>query len=713
MCPAQRHECGRAAGQTLETDLRSPHDARHGAGITEAVASTRVGRSSSARSRAGVRAGWFLGGLTLLLLLGTLALDIYTGSYRQLLYIGVGLAMTCLGVLLTTRKPEHPISWGFAATGFLWAVGAGAYAYAIAALVANPQSLPAGRAAAWVDSWCWLPGLVLPMGLLLLVVPDGRLLSPRWRPVVAALVAGSVLASLGLSGSPTFDLGSTEPIDNPLALDTTVWHVAATLGYALVAAAVVASLASFILRFRRSVAEERQQLRWIGGGLGLAVCLGAVGAFTWGVFPYAYVLHAIALLALPAGTAVAILKYRLYELDLVVNRAAVYGVMTVGVFAGYVFVVGLIGAKLSDGGNLALSLGLTGAVAVGFQPVRERVQRFVNELMYGERDDPYVALARLGRRLESSLGADAVLPTVVETIGQTLRLQYVALTLGGSDDVTAAYGSPDTVALRFPLVHRGFSVGELRLAPRPGEQLREADRRLIADLAPQVAAAVHAVGLAHELQTARRRLVELREEERRRIRRDLHDGLGPALAGLTFTLDAVHNLAASDQERANALLAAATEQTQTMIGDVRRLIYGLRPPALDELGLVESLRGIASRETSLPITVIVEAPELLPPLPAAVEVAAYRIVQEALTNVARHARARSCTLQITVRPDAVLLDVADDGRGISQGPPGVGLQTMQERAAELGGSCKIASTAGAGTTVTVRLPWRDSTAQAG
>jgi signal transduction histidine kinase len=608
------------------------------------------------------------------------------------------------GALLTTRKPEHPISWGFAATGFLWAVGAGAYAYAIAALVANPQSLPAGRAAAWVDSWCWLPSLVLPTGLLLLVVPNGRLLSPRWRPAVAALVAGSVLGSLGLSGSPTFDLGSNQPIGNPLAFDATAWHVAATVGYALVAGAVVASLASFVLRFRHSVGEERQQLRWIGGGLGVAVCLGTVGAFSWGVFPYAFVLYAIALLALPVGTAVAILKYRLYELDLVVNRALVYGVMTVGVVAAYVFVVGLIGAKLSHGGSLVLSLALTGVVAVGFQPVRERVQRFVNELMYGERDDPYVALARLGRRLESSLGADAVLPTVVETIGQTLRLSYVALTLGGGDDVTAVYGRPDTVPLRFPLVHQGLGVGELRLAPRPGEQLREADRRLIADLAPQVAAAVHAVGLAHELQTARRRLVELREEERRRIRRDLHDGLGPALAGLTFTLDAVHNLAASDRERANPLLASATEQTQSMIGDVRRLIYGLRPPALDELGLVESLRGIASRETSLPITVIVEAPDALPPLPAAVEVAAYRIVQEALTNVARHARARSCTLQISVQPDAVLLDIADDGQGIARGPAGVGLQTMQERAAELGGSCTITSPAGAGTTVTVRLP---------
>ncbi len=705
-----RHECGCAAVQTFRADLRSPHDAREGAGVTEAVASTRVPRSSSARDRAGARAGWFLGGVTTVLLLGALALDVYTGSYRQLLYVGIGLAMTCLGLLLTTRKPEHPISWGFAATGFLWAVGAAAYAYAFAALVTHPQSLPAGRAAAWVDSWCWLPGLVLPMGLLLLVAPDGRLLSPRWRPAVAALIAGSVVGSVGLSGSPTFDLGSGQPIDNPLAFDPTAWHVAATLGYALVGGAVVASLTSFVLRFRQSVGEERQQLRWIGGGLGLAVCLGTVGAFTWGVFPYAFVLHSIALLALPVGTAVAILKYRLYELDLVVNRAVVYGVMSVGVVAAYVIVVGLIGAQLSHGGSLVLSLALTGVVAVGFQPVRERVQRFVNELMYGERDDPYVALARLGRRLESSLGADAVLPTVVETIGQTLRLPYVALTLGGGDDVTAAYGSPDPVPLRFPLVHRGLSVGELRLAPRPGERLREADRRLIADLAPQVAAAVHAVGLAHELQAARRRLVELREEERRRIRRDLHDGLGPALAGLTFTLDAVHNLAASDRERANALLASATEQTQTMIGDVRRLIYGLRPPALDELGLVESLRGIASRETSLPITVIVEAPEVLPPLPAAVEVAAYRIVQEALTNVARHARARSCTLRISVRPDAVFLDIGDDGQGIAQGPAGVGLQTMQERAAELGGSCTITSHAGAGTTVTVRLPRQTPTA---
>jgi signal transduction histidine kinase len=668
------------------------------------VTVTAAARPSTAAHRAGSNAGWLVGGLTTVLLVGALVLDVRTGSYQQLLYLAIGGALTCLGVLLTTRMPEHPISWGFAATGFLWAVGSYAYAYAIEALVAHPGSLPGGRVAAWVDNWCWLPSLVLPMSLLLLVAPDGRLLSARWRLAVVAVVGGTALASAGLSGSPTFELGSAEPVENPLALDPAVWHLAAVVGFTLVSGAVIASLLSFVLRFRRSLGEERQQLRWVGGSLGLGVGLGAIGAFTWGVFPYAYVLYSIALLALPVGTAVAVLKYRLYELDLVVNRAFVYGAMTFAVVASYVLVVGLVGATLSHRGNLALSLVLTGVVAVCFQPVRERVQRFVNERMYGERDDPYAALARLGRRLESSLGADSVLTTAVETIGQTLRLKYVALALAGSDDIAAAYGIPGNDPFEVPLAHQGKAVGVLRFSPRAGEQLRDADRRLIADLAPQVAAAAHAVGLAQDLQAARRRLVELREDERRRIRRDLHDGLGPALAGLTFTLDAVSNLAGTDLERANALLGSATEQVQAMIGEIRRLIYDLRPPALDELGLVDSLRGIASRQTPPATTVTVDTPDALPPLPAAVEVAAYRIVQEALTNVARHADAQFCSVRLSVQPDALLVEISDDGQGIDGHRIGVGLHAMQERAAELGGICRITSARGRGTIVAARLP---------
>jgi signal transduction histidine kinase len=341
--------------------------------------------------------------------------------------------------------------------------------------------------------------------------------------------------------------------------------------------------------------------------------------------------------------------------------------------------------------------------------LRARVQRFVNRLMYGERDDPYSAIAGLGRTLAASLQPDTVLPTIVETLGRTLALQYVGVALaddGVSEDrrAVAEYGTRGPGMFALPLVHRGVEVGELRLAARQGERLRERDHRLIVDLTPQVAAAVHAVGLSQELQLARQHIVELREEERRRIRRDLHDGLGPALAGLTFTLEAVRNLTDSDLRRADQLLVSATEQVQTMIADVRRLIYGLRPATLDQLGLAASLRGLAVQESSPGTSVTIDAPSSLPSLPAAVEVAAYWIAQEALTNVKRHAHAQTCSVRVAVEPTVLRLEIADDGDGLSRGSTGIGLYTMKERASEIGGTCEIGSRAGGGTLVTAALP---------
>lgn len=652
--------------------------------------------------RGRVTLGWFLCAVTVAAGVAALTLELQAGNYPALVYVGVNEALALIAVLLTTRRPEHPISWVLAVTALMWAVGPLAHAYAAEALVADPESLPGGLAAAWLDNWAWLPALALPLSALLLLMPDGHLASRRWWPVPAVVVVGTVAASLAVSGSPTFDLGTAEPIDNPLSLDVPAVIVIGIVGAILVIAGLIASLAAFVVRYRSSVGDEHQQLRWVGVTLGLAVPLGIVGALLWGVVPGVGVLPALAFLLLPAGIAVAVLKYRLYELDLVVNRTAVYAVMTVCVVVGYVTAVGLVGALLSPRGDLVVSLVVTGIVAVSFQPLRARVQRFVNRVMYGERDDPYAAIAGLGRTLASSVRLDAVLPGVVETIGQTLALLYVGLVVNG--EIGAEYGVPGSEILTFPLVHQGVTVGELRLAPRAGERLRERDHRLIADLAPQVAAAVHAVGLSQELQSARRRIVQLREEERRRIRRDLHDGLGPALAGLTFTLEAVRNLADSDLERADALLVSATEQVQTMIADVRRLIYGLRPPALDQLGLAASLRGLAAQVTSAETSVTIDAPSSLPVLSAAVEVAAYWIAQEALTNVKRHARARTCSVRVVVEPTLLRLEIADDGGGLSNGSSGIGFLTMRERAAEIGGSCEIDSRACGGTLVTVSLP---------
>jgi signal transduction histidine kinase len=242
--------------------------------------------------------------------------------------------------------------------------------------------------------------------------------------------------------------------------------------------------------------------------------------------------------------------------------------------------------------------------------------------------------------------------------------------------------------------------------------LTPADLRLLHDLAPQIAVAVQAVRLTAELrqlttdlQQSRTQLITAREEERRRMRRDLHDGLGPTLASLTFKIDAARNLLSQDSDRADQLLEGVRQQAQEAITDIRRLVYALRPPALDELGLLSALREQAASSQHQGLQILIEAPECLPPLPAAVEVAAYRIAQEALTNVVRHAGAQQCLLSLRLRNRVLTLQITDDGKGIApEHRIGVGWLSMQERAIELGGICTIRDTSSGGTTIQVNLP---------
>jgi signal transduction histidine kinase len=256
-------------------------------------------------------------------------------------------------------------------------------------------------------------------------------------------------------------------------------------------------------------------------------------------------------------------------------------------------------------------------------------------------------------------------------------------------------------------VYQREEIGRLVLSPRaPGEGFSDADRSLLEDLARQAEVAVHAVRLTTDLQHSRERLVTTREEERRRLRRDLHDGLGAQLAGLNVQAGALRRLIPRDPDAADELVVELREELRSAIADIRRLVYDLRPPALDDLGLVEALRQLAERYGSKdePLRVVVEAPEDLPNLPAAVEVAVYRVTQEALTNVARHARARTCVVRLVLNED-VALEIVDDGVGIpAQRSAGVGLSSMHERASELGGSCVLQSVPKGGTQVLVRLP---------
>lgn len=480
----------------------------------------------------------------------------------------------------------------------------------------------------------------------------------------------------------------------------------------LVYLALTCAAAVFSFRSARDTVS-RLQLRWVTfafvSALLLAMAAGVLPELLLGQPLLSWNVIALFGLLVPLSIAAAILRYRLFDIDIIINRAAVYGLLTAIVAAAYILIVGSLGAAFQARGNLFISLLATGLVAILFQPLRERLQRAVNRWMYGERDDPYAALSRLGQRLESALAPEAVLPALVETIAQSLKLPYAAIALRRGNDlaVAASYGLPMGEPFRLPLSYQGEAVGELILSPRaPDEQFTAGERRLLEDIARQAGVAAHAVQLTADLQRSRERLVTAREEERRRLRRDLHDGLGPTLAGLALRLDAARHQLAQDREAAAALLLELKAQTQSAIADIRRLAYDLRPPALDELGLAAALRQhIAQQPPAGRPVVTLDAPDL-PPLPAAVEVAAYRIALEALTNALKHSQASRCAIRLAIRGQRSLeIEVADDGLGLpADRRAGVGLTSMRERAAELGGRCIIESAPGSGTRVWAALP---------
>jgi signal transduction histidine kinase len=588
------------------------------------------------------------------------------------------------------------------------------------------------------------PALTLPitlMGLLgqvsitvfFLLFPNGRLV-PRWMGAILPLI---IVQAVSLVVPPTLPFSQNS------------WPGWLNGLLALIIYGTI--IFSQIYRYRRvSTPVERQQTKWVAFGISTV----ATGFLVFGllftvVFPmvnqpdnpyYLFTLvYPLQLLLIPVSVGVAILRSRLWDIDLIINRTLVYGLLTACVVGFYVLVVGYLGSVFHTGSNLAISLLATGLIAVLFQSLRGLLQRGVNRLFYGQRDEPYRVISRLGQRLEATLAPDAVLSVIVETVAQALKLPYAAITLksisatnsvlagsvqgsplkqdeefaiaasyvskvGGASTRDMLLHRPDSL-LHLPLLYQSEQIGELLFAARArGESFTPADRRLLDDLARQVGVAVHAARLTADLQQSRERLVTAREEERRRLRRDLHDGLGPVLASITLKLDATRNLLTRNPSAADALLVDLKKQTQSAVADIRRLVYELRPPSLDELGLIQALREQAEQYLYEGLRITIDAPEPLPPLPAAVEVAAYRIVQEAMTNVVRHAQAHTCTIHFAL-DHGLDVEMCDDGRGIPAGQrAGVGLTSIRERVAELAGRCEIEAVPAGGTRLHVRLP---------
>jgi signal transduction histidine kinase len=591
----------------------------------------------------------------------------------------------------------------------------------------------AGPLEVWSSYWLGGLGLVSTMqGLLLAgpsvallaLFPNGRLV-PAWTGWLLLL---TIPWSISLFFVPSFDAPSLSE-QSPLVL----WLLAGGL-IGLFAAGLYAQ----VVRYRHvSLPAERQQTKWVVYGLALwmlCLLLSSIPYIYLGGLPpdapepwwapASALVWFLSLNIMPASLAIAVTRHRLWDIDLVINRTLVYAALTAGVLGIYAAVVGGIGALFHAQGNWIITLVATGLVAVLFQPLRQRLQRGVNRLLYGRRDEPFDVLARLGQRVEDTFAPERVLPTMVETIAETLKLPYVAIAVqqGQELQITESYGKPATTPLAYPLTYQGVPIGQLMVARRaPDEAFTPGEERLLQNIARQAGTAVHALQLTADLRLARQQIVTSREEERRRLRRDLHDGLGPSLAALILKVGSARTMLAERPEVADRLLAQMETDMAGVLAEVRRIVYGLRPPALDQLGLAGALRAFAEAcergelgETHPDLTVNVEIPQALPPLPAAVEVAAYHIGREALTNVIRHARAQRCTLRLVVKDGKkahLHLSIEDDGLGLSGTerravgvPTGVGLSSMRERAAELGGTCTIKAGPGTGTRVTAELP---------
>lgn len=563
------------------------------------------------------------------------------------------------------------------------------------------------------------PALALPANVSLLlciiflvafffVFPDGQV-APHWARIPIVLYAATASLMFILTGASIAE----NPPD---------W-----LGMMILGGGAAGIAAQIYRYFRVSDRLQRQQTKWIVLGVSGAIVTTIVLAFIGPLLPSiggsgpdpSYDLTGttgivLTSLLIPLTVGLAIFQYRLWDIDLVVNRTLVYGALTAGLVGLYLVVVSGLDAAVQARAHLQISLLATALVAVLFAPLRTRLQSTVNRLMYGERDDPYRVLTQVGERVGAALAPQAALQAIVETAAGALKSPYAAITLRQGDKFmpAASHGAFDGAPVSFPLEYQGEAVGELLIAPRGRRETYSAtDRQLLEVLARQIGAAAHAVRLTIDLQHSRERLVTAREEERRRLRRDLHDGLGPQLGALTLKIETIRNRFTHDPEL-DAALVDLTARTQDALSDIRRLVYALRPPALDDLGLLSAIRQAVAqydRHGDGGLVVTLEIPESLPALPAAVEVAAYRIVQEALANVVRHAAARTCRLVLSLDDACSLLRlrIVDDGRGLPiDHRAGVGTVSMRERAGELGGRCDVASLPSGGTVVTAELPCR-------
>jgi signal transduction histidine kinase len=645
-------------------------------------------------------------------------------TFSSVFDVVVSIAVPVIGLVIASRRRENPLGWLLLAAGLVLGVVTFLRAYALYALVANPGSLPAGRAFAWLSNWMWtIPVSLLPF--LFLLFPTGRLPAGRWRPV--AWFCGAVLVLLTASALVLATTNWSRPFVEVTSPGSSTVASAATVAFLIAAFALpVAFLLSFVAllrRFTRARGDERLQLKWFVTAAALVALTFIVTFFTNTVA--GQVVFDLALVFLYVAIGIAILKYRLYEIDVLINRAVVYGGLAAFITAVYVLLVAVIGAFI--GATEGLALVATAIVAVAFQPVRARAQGIANRLVYGKRATPYEVLSEFSERVAETYSIEDVLPRMARIlaegtgairtevwlrVGSELR-PAASWPEGGTSaspvaitgDALPAMASASRVAAATSVAqvrHQGVLLGALTVVKPPLEPLTPAEEKLLADLASQAGLVLRNVALLSDLRASRQRLVAIQDEERRRLERNLHDGAQQQLVALSVKQRLVGGLVHRDPDSAVSMIAELQEDTASALDTLRDLARGIYPQVLADQGVPAALEA-QIRKTPVPVELRRDS---IGRHPQEIEAAVYFCCLEALQNVSKYANASKAVVRLQEDGPWLTFGVEDDGAGFDPGRTklGTGLQGMSDRLEALGGGLEIRSQPGGGTTIAGRVP---------
>jgi signal transduction histidine kinase len=691
-------------------------------------------------ARTATRLAWGLWIVALLLSAAAVGLLLSSGAaiFDALVLTLATLGYATVGRLIASRHQQNPIGWLFLTSGVLFAVAALTDAYAVRGILIAPGSLRLVPFFVWIQNWIFVPAMAaIPLAVLLF--PTGVLPSRRWKPVAWVIVAGAVLAVVGLIIRPG-QAGGTVTVENPTGISG-LGPLGGALGMiagVMVLGGTVAAVVSVILRFRRAVGQERQQLRWLVYTSAAAI---VVFVLTWLAEPLLgstafsetgvavgnvlFVLFfVIATIGIPAATGVAILRYRLYSLDVVIRRTVVFGILAAFITAAYVLVVIAVPSFLFgvSGAASLVPFAAAAALAIAFQPVRRWASRVANRLVYGKRATPYEVLVEFAEHA-GSYSIDEVLPRMAEIIAKgtgatraavwlhvegALRREaaYPSESSGGWPHSIATDGSdvpeiPDTDAV-VPVRHRGEVLGALTVAMPAAEPLTPAHQELLSNVASQAGLVLRNVRLIEELRASRQRIVAAQDEERRRIERNIHDGAQQQLVALAVNLKLARTVAAKDLNKAREILERLQSDTQTALEDLRDLARGVYPPLLADKGLAAALEAQA-RKSATPVDVESDG---VGRFGQEGEAAVYFCVLEALQNASKYASASRIAVRLRRENGEVLFEVEDDGAGFDPDTTsrGAGLRNMTDRVEALGGLLEVSSEVGRGTTIAGRIP---------